>query len=107
MLMRFKESPDTSMCPPGPGSADKVMHASFRIGETTLMASDGRCEGKPSFQGFALSLTVPNEAQADRKFAAPADGGPVQMPLPQTFFSPPFAIAADRFAGSFMIIIDP
>ena len=106
MLMRFKESPDTSMCPPGPGSADKVMHASFRIGETTLMASDGRCEGKPSFQGFALSLTVPNEAEADRKFAALADGGQVQMPLAKTFFSPRFGMVADRFGVSWMIIVE-
>ena len=105
MLMRFKESPDTSMCPPGPGSADKVMHASFRIGETTLMASDGRCEGKPSFQGFALSLTVPNEAEADRKFGALADGGQVQMPLTKTFFSPRFGMVADRFGVMWMVLV--
>src|SRR4030081_1450717 len=79
MLMRFKESPDTSMCPPGPGSADKGMHASFRRGDATRRASEGRSEGRPSFQGFALSPTVPKEAEADRKFAALADGGQVQM----------------------------
>jgi PhnB protein len=105
MLMRFKDSPDTSMCPPGPGAGDKVMHASFRIGETTVMASDGRCQGKPSFQGFALSLTVPNEAEADRKFAALADGGQVQMPLAKTFFSPRFGMVADRFGVMWMIIV--
>jgi PhnB protein len=105
MLMRFKESPDTTMCPPGPGSGDKVMHASFRIGETTLMASDGRCQGNPSFQGFALSLTVPNEAEADRLFAALADGGQVQMPLTKTFFAPRFGMVADRFGMSWMILV--
>ena len=62
-LMRFKDSPDPTMC--APGSGDKVMHASFRIGATTVTASDGRCEGRPSFQGFSLSLTVPTEAEAD------------------------------------------
>jgi uncharacterized glyoxalase superfamily protein PhnB len=59
MLMRFKDSPDPhepGMVPPG--AEDKVMHVSFRIGETTVLASDGRCEGRPTFQGFALSLTV-------------------------------------------------
>src|SRR2546430_16839147 len=63
MLMRFKESPEPhqkDMLPPGSG--DKVMHASFRIGDTTVLASDGRCMGKPSFEGFALSLTVPTAA---------------------------------------------
>ncbi|MGH7343015.1 MAG: VOC family protein, partial [Candidatus Rokuibacteriota bacterium] len=71
-LMRFKESPDPDMIQPG--SEDKVMHASFRVGETTLLASDGRCGGHPGFQGFALSLTVPTEREADRLFAALVDG---------------------------------
>ena len=108
MLMRFKESPEPhnpEMCPPG--ADDKVMHASFRIGDTTLMASDGRCLGKPSFQGFALSLTVPNDVEADRRFAALADGGQVQMPLAKTFFSPRFGMVADRFGVSWMIIVMP
>ena len=94
-LMRFKESPDQSMIAPGTG--EKVMHASLHIGDTTVMASDGRCEGKPSFQGFALSIAAKSEAEADRMFAALSDGGQVQMPLAKTFFSPRFGMAADRF----------
>ena len=106
MMMRFKEAPEPSS--PGmvpPGSEDKVMHASFRIGDTTVMASDGRCLGKPSFQGFALSITAANEAQADRTFAALADGGQVQMPLGKTFFSPRFGMLTDRFGVSWMVIV--
>ena len=57
-----------------PGSEGKVMHTSFRIGATTVMASDGRCEGRPSFQGFSLSLTVPNETEADRLSSWRLDG---------------------------------
>src|SRR5204862_379018 len=79
-----------------PGAGDKVMHASFRIGESTVLASDGRCEGRPSFQGFALSLTVPGEAEAERLFTALGEGGQVQMPLTKTFFSPRFGMVADR-----------
>jgi PhnB protein len=103
MLMRFKDSPEPAGCPGA--SPDKVMHASFRIGETRLMASDGRCEGKASFQGFALSLSVPNEAEADRRFAALAKGGKVQMPLTSTFFSPRFGMVADRFGVMWMVIV--
>jgi PhnB protein len=106
MMMRFKEAPQPSS--PGmvpPGSEDKVMHASFRIGDTTVMASDGRCLGKPSFQGFALCITAANEAQADRTFAALADGGQVQMPLGKTFFSPRFGMLTDRFGVSWMVIV--
>ena len=108
MLMRFKDSPEPQqpgMCPPG--AEDKVMHASLRIGDTTILASDGRCTGQPSFQGFALSLTVPDEAKAERLFGAIADGGQVQMPLTKTFFSPRFGMAADRFGVSWMIYVAP
>ena len=105
MLMRFKESPDPAMVMPGAG--DKVMHASFRIGESTVLASDGRCEGRPSFQGFALSLTVPGEAEAERLFAALGEGGQVQMPLTKTFFSSRFGMVADRFGVSWMIYVAP
>ncbi len=104
-LMRFKESPEPhspGMLPPG--SENKVMHASFRIGDTTIMASDGRCLGRPSFQGFALSLTAPSVAEAERLFGSLSDGGQVQMPLTQTFFALRFGIVADRFGVSWMVI---
>ena len=106
MLMRYKDSPEKppeGMVPPG--SENKVMHSSFRIGDTTVMASDGNCAGKPSFQGFSLSLTVPNEAEANRVFAALGDGGRVQMPLTKTFFSPRFGMVADRFGVSWVVIV--
>lgn len=108
MLMRFKDSPEPpqpGMCPPG--SADKIMHTSFRIGDTTVMASDGRCQGQPSFQGFSLSIAVPNEGEAERRFNALAEGGQVQMPLAKTFFSPRFGMVVDRFGVSWMVIVTP
>lgn len=105
MLMRFKESPDPSMCAPGAG--DKVMHSSFTIGESTVMASDGRSTGKPVFQGFALSINARNGAEAERLFAALGEGGQVQMPLAKTFFSPSFGMVADRFGVPWMVIVLP
>ncbi|MGO8918335.1 MAG: VOC family protein [Stellaceae bacterium] len=102
MLMRFKDGPERGMVPPG--AAEKVMHASLRIGETTLMASDGKCLGQPMFQGFALSLDVPSDAEAERLFAALSDGGQVQMPLTKTFFASSFGMVADRFGVSWMVI---
>jgi PhnB protein len=91
------------MCPSG--AEDKVMHASLHIGDATVMASDGRCQGQPSFRGFSLSLTAADEAEAERLFAALADGGQVQMPLAKTFFSPCFGTVADRFGVSWMIVV--
>lgn len=105
MLMRFKDNPDPAGC--APGAEDKVMHASVRIGDSTILASDGRCEGKPSFQGFSLSLTVSDTAQAERVFAALGEGGQVQMPMTKTFFSAAFGMVADRFGVSWMVFVAP
>jgi PhnB protein len=108
MMMRFNESPEPH--PPGmlpPGSENKIMHACMRIGDGSVMASDGRCTGQADFQGFSLSLTAANEADASRKFAALAEGGQVQMPLGKTFWSPCFGMVADRFGVGWMVIVAP
>ena len=103
VLMRWKDSPDQSMTPPD--DAEKVMHAQFQIGDTTVMASDGRNSGKPNFEGFALSILAGSEAEADGMFAALADGGEVQMPLAQTFWSPAFGVVVDRFGTPWEITV--
>ena len=108
MLMRFKDNPDSPPPDKVPsGSAEKVMHASFRIGDTVVMASDGDCKGKPSFQGFALTLNAANGAQAEKLFKALSQGGQVQMPLAKTFFSPRFGMLSDRFGVMWMVIVPP
>jgi PhnB protein len=105
MLMRWKDMPQG--CPEGtvpPGSENKVMHAALRIGEATVLASDGQCSGKPSFQGFGLSLDVSSDAEAKRLFDALSDGGKVQMPLDKTFFASSFGMVADKFGVLWMVI---
>lgn len=106
MLMRFKDAPEKppeSRLPPG--SDNKVMHASLRIGETVVMASDGHCSGKANFSGFSLSVALSDEAAAERVFAALGAGGTVQMPLTKTFFSPKFGMVSDKFGVSWMVIV--
>jgi PhnB protein len=106
MLMRYKDSPEPQQ--PGmlpAGFEDKVMHANLRIGDSELMASDGHCQGQPNFQGFSLSLTAADEAEAERLFAALADGGRVQIPMSKTFFSSRFGMVTDRFGVGWMVIV--
>lgn len=106
MLMRFKDCPEP--CPDGmdPAAANKVMHASLRIGDSTVMASDGRCKGQAAFAGISLTLTAPNDAEAGRRFKALSDGGQVTMPLTKTFFSSSFGMVTDRFGVSWMVIVE-
>jgi PhnB protein len=81
------------------------MHAAFTIGESTVLASDGRFDQKPAFQGFSLSLTVPTTEDAERKFQNLADGGQVQVPLTKTFFSPSFGMVTDRFGVPWRVYV--
>ena len=107
MLMRFKDSPEPP--PPGmlpPGFENNVMHANLRIGDATVMASDGTCSVESAFQGFSLSVTVASVEMADRLFQALADGGQVQMPLNTTFWSPRFGMVTDRFGVAWMVHVD-
>lgn len=106
MVMRYKESPE----PPPPGMVpagwdEKIMHSALRIGNANLMASDGCSEGG-KFEGFSLSLSAANEADARKKFEALAQGGQVQMALGKTFWSPCFGMVTDRFGIGWMIGVE-
>lgn len=104
-LMRFKEAPEPSaQCEGQVNDPEKVMHASLKIGDTTVFLSDGQCAGKPKFEGFGLALTVHDDNEAKRLFSALSDGGQVQMPLAKTFFSSSFGMLADRFGVSWMVM---
>jgi PhnB protein len=104
-IIRYKENPEPKYNPPN--SDNKVMHALFRIGDTKVMASDGNCAGKPSFQGFALTINAASPAEAEKRFNALAEGGQVQMPLNETFFAKSFGMVADRFGVSWMVMAGP
>ena len=105
MLMLYKDSPEPM--PPGmlPGGFEnKILHTTFRVGDSTVMGSDGCTDGL-TFSEFSLSLTVATPAEADRAFAALADGGTVKMPLEKTFWSPRYGMLTDRFGMGWMVSV--
>jgi PhnB protein len=87
-----------------PGFENKVMHATVRIGEAIFMASDG-CDDKSRFDGFRLSLALPDVVEASRAFTNLSEGGQVQMPLTRTFWSPCFGMVTDRFGVGWMVTV--
>lgn len=106
MTMRYQDAPPGGECPPdekGNVTPDKIMHTSFRIGESTIMASDCRCAGKPEFRGVSLSLALKTEEEATQYFTALAEGGEVDMPLGKTFWSPAFGVVTDKFGITWMV----
>lgn len=101
-VMRYKDAPKGMACP-AEVNPQSVMHARLRVGDTHFMASDGRCSGKASFEGFSLSITAANDAEAKRLFGALGEGGTVQMDLSPTFFATSFGMVADRFGVAWMV----
>jgi PhnB protein len=107
MLVRFKDHPEPQ--PPGmikPETENKIMHARLRIGDSIVMASDGRCTGSTNFGGISLSITGKDKAEAEKAFRALGDGGNVTMPFGATFFSPGFGMVSDRFGVHWMIMTE-
>lgn len=107
MLMRFKDNPDG--CTPEmvkPGTENNVMHGALRIGNASVLVSDGCGTEAAGFQGFSLALSAADAKEAERLFSAIADGGKVEMPLTSTFFSPSFGVVVDRFGVSWMVVTE-
>ena len=102
-VMHYKESPEPM---PGqrPDFDDKVMHVTFRIGESTLMGADD-CMSERKFDGFSLSISAADEAEANKYFNALAAGGRVDMPLMKTFWSPCFGMLTDKFGLGWMVSV--
>lgn len=104
-IFRFNQSPDP--VPEGmlaPGFEEKVMHASVTIGKTEFYASDGCTPDQPG-EGYMLVLAVDTKEEADRIFAALADGGEVTMPLCETFWSEYYGMLKDKFGVGWMVNI--
>lgn len=102
--MRWKDSPDPGMRAAAKGVEDRIMHASFSIGDSVLMATDGLDPpGEPEFKGVTLSISVPNAGEAERLFTILGQGGKVRMPLSKTFWSSAAGIVSDRFGVAWMV----
>lgn len=111
MRMTFKENPEADKaspgCQPGAGTEDKVMHMEFQIGDSVIMASDGRCSNQPNFQGFGLSINYSDKAAVEKAFNGLKEGGQVVMPLDKTFFADQFGMVTDRFGIMWMLLTAP
>lgn len=82
---------------------DRIMHASLTADGQVLMGSDspdGRGE-RP--QGFSVSVSFADTAEADRVFAALSEGGEVRMPIQKTEFAARFGMLTDKFGIPWMV----
>lgn len=101
MMLRADEGPADMK--PGPGREKLIMHARMSIGGQVLMASDSPPEHFHKPQGFAVSLTITDPLEAERKFNALAEGGKLEMPFTKTFWAKGFGTCVDRFGIPWMV----
>jgi len=101
VLLRAEEAP--ADMPSTPERKKKIMHGRISIGGQVLMASDSPPEHFHKPQGFSVSLTINDPAEAERKFNALAEGGSLNMPFGKTFFSKGFGMCVDQFGIPWMV----
>jgi PhnB protein len=103
-VMQFKDAPPDMQA--NMPNKDKVMHAAFKVGDTTIMATDGQCSGKSEFSGITLTIQANSEAEAEKLFNALAQGGKINMPMAETFFATRFGMVADKFGVGWMVMVE-
>ena len=90
---------------PPADQADLIIHAALTIDGNMLMASDDPTGDGGPIKGASVSYTAADVADAEKKFAALAEGGEVTQALTETFFSPSFGMCVDRFGVPWMISV--
>src|SRR5688572_29674383 len=97
----FAETPAQEHVPAG--FADKIMHVSLKLENTSLMGSDDPMGTYEPPKGISVALHIEDPAEAERVFNALSEGGTVTMPLEETFWAKRFGMCVDRFAIPWMI----
>lgn len=83
--------------------ADKIMHATIEIGDVSVMGADSPPGYYQKPDGFCISLSFDDVAEAERVFNALAENGKVNMPLQQTFWARKFGMLIDQFGIPWMV----
>lgn len=89
------------------GKSDAIMHAALMTDDGPLMGADdpmGNFDG--TVHGMCVNCNRPDAADAKRVFDALAEGGQIQMPIGETFFSPAYGMCIDRFGTPWMVMVD-
>jgi PhnB protein len=101
-MIGYVDTPAGEHMPANTGA--RIMHARLVLGDQVLMGCDAHPEMPyDGIRGCDVAIHVETPAEAERLFAALAEGGTVQMPLGETFWSARFGMLTDRFGVPWMI----
>ena len=107
VLLTMADVPADAGPPPSGAKPDAIMHAALTSGDDLLMGADdptGNFDG--TVDGMCVNCSLADVAEAERVFGALSEGGAVQMPLGETFFSPAFGMCTDRFGTPWMVMVE-
>jgi len=76
---------------------DKILHATLKIGGTSLSGGDVLPALYERPQGFQIQLNLDETAEAERIFTTFAEGGRVTVPLQESFWAARYGALVDRF----------
>ena len=76
---------------------DKIVHATMSLGGVMVATADIPSERYQPPQGFNMFIELEDPDEANRVFEVLAEGGEVQMPIQETFWSRRFGVVVDRF----------
>ena len=109
VLLTMADAPADAPPPPG-ADLEAIMHAALTTGGSAIVSLMGGDDPMGNFDGhvngMCVNCTVRDSAEAKRVFDALAEGGTVQQPLNETFFSPAFGMCIDRFGTPWMVMAD-
>jgi PhnB protein len=80
------------------------MHGRISIDGAIVMAGDAPPSHFHKPQGFSVTLTVQDLADAERKFKALSEGGAVNMAFAPTFYAKGFGMCVDQFGIPWMLM---
>jgi PhnB protein len=100
-VFHYGGSPGEAMVPAG--WHDKVMHATLRVGDQVIMATDAPPDHYQRPAGFSVSISLKDEKEGERIFNELAAGGEIRMPFEKTFWSSGFGMVTDRFGIPWMV----
>jgi PhnB protein len=101
-MIGYGDTPAKEHMPADTGA--RIMHARLVLGDQVLMG----CDAHPAMpydgiRGNDVAVHAETPAEAERLFAALSEGGTVQMPIGETFWSARFGMLTDRFGVPWMI----
>ena len=81
----------------------KILHAAIKLGDDVVTGCDAPADHYRKPQGFSVTLSLKDPAEAERIYRALSEDGSATMPMQETFWAIRFGMLVARFGIPWMI----